>query len=97
MLPYMSTHKLCHMSRHRDVRNLDYDQLLDDEAGANELSPADTVRFDRAVEDITERLGTGFNLEEIKETAWYYYFDVDKSTDYLLRKLGTARSRLRGL
>lgn len=80
------------MSRHRNVRNLDYSDLLDDEADADEVTAEDAERLDRAVEKITERLGSDFTLDEIKDTAWYYFFDVDKSTDYLLRKPPSSRN-----
>lgn len=80
------------MSRHRDVRNLDYDELLDDEAGNGEMTPQELERLDAAVEAITQRLGDGFSLKEIKDTAWYYYFDVDQSTNYLLGMASEAEA-----
>lgn len=78
------------MSRHRDVRNLDYDELLDDEAGGNDMSPAEIERLDQAVDAITARLGSGFSMSEVKDAAWYYYFDVDQSTNYLLGIIARA-------
>ncbi|BFZ56610.1 hypothetical protein PYCC9005_003657 [Savitreella phatthalungensis] len=72
------------MSRHRNIRNLDYEELLDDEAAEDEISPEDNQRWDQAVSTITNRLGTGFKISDIREAAWHYYFDVDKATDYLL-------------
>jgi elongation factor 1 alpha-like protein len=72
------------MSRHRDVRNLDTDALLDDEAGGDAMSPEEAEKLDQAVDAITERIGDGFSIKEVRDTAWYYYFDVDQSTNYLL-------------
>lgn len=72
------------MSRHRAVRNLDYDDVLDEASAEGQMTPQQADSLDRAVDLITQRLGEGFNLKEVRETAWHYYFDVDKSTDYLL-------------
>lgn len=72
------------MSRHRDVRNLDYDELLDDEAATNEMSREESDRLDAAVEAITNRIGDSFSLKEVQDSAWYYYFDVDQATNWLL-------------
>lgn len=79
------------MSRHRDVRNLDYDELLEDESGNGEMTPAELDRLDQAVDAITQRIGSEFSLQEVKDAAWYYYFDVDQSSQYLL---GTACSEV---
>lgn len=74
------------MSRHRDVRNLDYGELLEDEAAADEMSPEESNKLDAAVVAITNRIGDSFSLKEVQDSAWYYYFDVDQATNWLLGK-----------
>lgn len=66
------------------MRNLDYDELLDDEAATNEMSPEESDRLDAAVDAITARIGDSFSLKEVQDSAWYYYFDVDQATNWLL-------------
>lgn len=72
------------MSRHRNVRNLDYDELLEDDSGAGEISPADAEKLDRAVDEIIAIIGNDFAIEDVKDAAWHYYFDVEQSMNYLL-------------
>lgn len=71
------------MSRHRNVRNLDYDELLD-ETESTDMTPQQAEQLDKAVDEISQCLGSSFSIKEIRDTAWYYYFDVEKSTNYLL-------------
>ena len=72
------------MSRHRAIRNLDYNDVLDEASTDNQMTPNEAESLDKAVDEIVKRLGDGFKLEDVRDTAWYYYFDVDKSTNYLL-------------
>ena len=82
------------MSRHRNIRNLDYDELLDDEAAEDEISAEDNAQWDRSVDEITRRLGAeSFQVSDVRDAAWHYYFDVDKATNYLLRMAHSQSSQ----
>lgn len=72
------------MSRHRAIRKLDYDELLDDTEAEGDLTLLQAEQLDKAVDEITRRLGGNVSIKEVRDTAWYYYFDVDKATNYLL-------------
>ncbi|CAA21259.2 Dom34-Hbs1 translation release factor complex GTPase subunit Hbs1 [Schizosaccharomyces pombe] len=76
------------MSRHRDVKNLDLDDYeLDEEPGEEELTEEQEEEFRSAVATVRETLlGVPISEKEIADTVWYYYFDVEKSVNYLLQK-----------
>ncbi|KAJ1950148.1 hypothetical protein EC988_004494 [Linderina pennispora] len=75
------------MSRHRAVRNLDLDDELYDDFGEStydelqDISEEDEARLLEGVEAVKGVIGrsTGISDQEIKETLYYYYFDIDAS------------------
>ncbi|EGD86781.2 translation elongation factor Tu [Trichophyton rubrum MR1459] len=81
------------MSRHR-VKNISYDDDdLDDEIDDNddELSPEDREQMRLATIEVQQLLRSQIPAIEAKEddiweTLWHYYYDVDKSVDYLTKK-----------
>lgn len=78
------------MSRHR-VKNISYDDDdLDDEIDDNddELSPEDREQMRLATIEVQQLLRSQIPAIEAKEddiweTLWHYYYDVDKSVEYL--------------
>jgi len=82
------------MSRHQAVRNLDYQDELDDfegysDEGADELSPEDQALMASGIAAVS--LALGDNIKKIskatvEESLWHYYFDADKTVAYLTSK-----------
>ncbi|KAK2858477.1 hypothetical protein FQN49_004695 [Arthroderma sp. PD_2] len=80
------------MSRHR-VKNIsydddDFDDEVDDE---NELSPEDREQMKLRTVEVQQLLQTQIppieaKEDDIWEALWHYYYDVDKSVDYLTKK-----------
>ena len=72
------------MSRHR-IKSLgvDDDDLDDDFEGdyENDTQMQDGLVKARAL------LGDGFTDAEIRDSLWHYYYDVEKTVNYLLSKL----------
>ncbi|KAG0277407.1 HBS1-like protein [Linnemannia exigua] len=82
------------MSRHRNVRNLDLDDVLDDgyddEDYAEEqaMTTEEQAQMADATEDVKAMLGNAkVTIKEIQDALWYYYFDVDQAAVYLLDEL----------
>ncbi|EFR04974.1 elongation factor 1-alpha 3 [Nannizzia gypsea CBS 118893] len=81
------------MSRNR-VKNISYDDDdLDDELDGNddELSPEDREQMRLATIEVQQLLRSQIPAieateDDIWETLWHYYYDVDKSVDYLTKK-----------
>lgn len=85
------------MSRHQAVRNLDYEEVLDeydadyadiDDEG-DQLTAEDREALRKGTEDVRDVLGvdaTKVSTEQIQEALWHYYYDVDKTVAYLRRK-----------
>ncbi|ORX92697.1 hypothetical protein K493DRAFT_285504 [Basidiobolus meristosporus CBS 931.73] len=79
------------MSRHRNVRNLDvnavleeddYDSYDDYEEYDNEV---DQEELDNAVDQVREILGDdSIARKDIEESLWHYYLDVDKTVAWFL-------------
>ncbi|KAF3492318.1 translation elongation factor Tu [Arthroderma uncinatum] len=81
------------MSRHR-VKNISYDDDdFDDEVDAdeNELSPEDREQMKLRTVEVQQLLRSLIppieaKEDDIWEALWHYYYDVDKSVDYLKKK-----------
>ncbi|KAK3175119.1 hypothetical protein OEA41_002365 [Lepraria neglecta] len=80
------------MSRHKLVKALDLDEELDDFDGGTEPGYDDEVSADDKEQ---LRLGTikvrdilgedaGIPDKEIEDSLWHYYYDIDKTVNYLL-------------
>lgn len=81
------------MSRHQDIRNLDYQDVMDDYEGYsdedNELSPEDQALMREGTAEVRAALGgevSKVTTAQIEEALWHYYYDVDKSVAYLVSK-----------
>ncbi|KAN0120239.1 P-loop containing nucleoside triphosphate hydrolase protein [Hyaloscypha variabilis] len=86
------------MSRHKLIKNLDLDDELDefdggedydDGAGGEELSEEDQEQMRLgtiAVREVLPEASSGVTDEEIHESLWHYYYDVEKSVAYLASK-----------
>ncbi|KAK4160035.1 putative glucose-regulated protein 78 of hsp70 family [Cladorrhinum sp. PSN259] len=81
------------MSRHRIVRNLDYEAELNEfddyDEEEDELSPEDKALMTQGTADVRVALGTEaskISTAQIEEALWHYYYDVDKSVAYLVSK-----------
>ncbi|KAJ8062872.1 hypothetical protein OCU04_008126 [Sclerotinia nivalis] len=86
------------MSRHKNVRNLDLDDELDDFDGGDEygyeedeagegLSEEDQEQMRQGTIKVREALPSGTSKiteKQIQEALWHYYYDVEKSVKYLV-------------
>ncbi|OHW99103.1 elongation factor 1-alpha [Colletotrichum incanum] len=84
------------MSRHQAVRNLDYDEALDEYEGddfeeneADQLSPEDREAMNVGTATVQSALGPDADkvtVQQIQDSLWYYYYDIDKTVSYLQKK-----------
>lgn len=82
------------MSRHRFYQNYDYQKDLDDldgdeEEEEEELSPEDQAQMTAATAEVKSKLGiqaSKVTTQQIQESLWYYYYDIDKTIVYLVSK-----------
>ncbi|KAG2202155.1 hypothetical protein INT46_005793 [Mucor plumbeus] len=84
------------MSRHRAVRNLDIDDILDEDEyeseydenqiDETEISNEDLDKLDDGLAYVYSIIGedTILTAKEIKEALWYYYFDREETIDWAL-------------
>ncbi|KAL8911755.1 MAG: hypothetical protein Q9171_003147 [Xanthocarpia ochracea] len=85
------------MSRHKLVKTMNLDDELDDFDGADyddydasdELTADDKARLQNGVREVRAVLGPLFTVSDksIEDSLWHYYYDVNKTINYLLRKL----------
>ncbi|KAI7888654.1 uncharacterized protein EV154DRAFT_566141 [Mucor mucedo] len=87
------------MSRHRAVRNLDIDDILDEEEyeseydentiDETEMSNEDLDKLDDGLAYIHSIIGEDSFLtaKEIKEALWYYFFDKEETLEWALDKI----------
>ncbi|ORZ18623.1 hypothetical protein BCR42DRAFT_307275, partial [Absidia repens] len=93
------------MSRHRAVRNLDLEDVLDEDQIENDdydenqldesqLSNEDLDALEEGLDYVYGVIGTDIPLTdiEIKEALWYYYFDKDETVNWALEKVATIKA-----
>ncbi|KAI9306658.1 hypothetical protein BJ944DRAFT_159486 [Cunninghamella echinulata] len=93
------------MSRHRAVRNIDLDDVLDEEQYDDEydenqldesqLTNEDIMALDEGLEYIYSIIGdhTPLTDVEIKEALWYYYFDKEETLNWALEKIEQLKTK----
>lgn len=90
------------MSRHQYIRNLDYQDALDEYEGYSEeeeddeLSPEDRALMSQGTADVQAALGveaSKVTVAQIEEALWHYYYDVDKTVAYLTAKFINPRPK----
>ncbi len=88
------------MSRHQYVRNLDYQEVVDEFEGYeeedDELSAEDRALMTQGTADVQAALGveaSKVTVAQIEEALWHYYYDVDKSVAYLISKFVNPRPK----
>ncbi|OLN85316.1 HBS1-like protein [Colletotrichum chlorophyti] len=90
------------MSRHQAVSDLDYDDAYDEyeeddyeedfqekETEGDQLSPEDREIMDEktaVVQSLLGPEGDKISVQQIQDSLWYYYYDVDKTVSYLQKK-----------
>jgi elongation factor 1 alpha-like protein len=97
------------MSRHRFVKTLDIDDELDEFEGDDdyeeEYDPNEDPQMKEALAQARIVLGSEFPDKEIQDSLYYYYYDVEKTVNYLLgvyiylrntRKLTRCRQKGKG-
>ncbi|RPA90658.1 hypothetical protein L873DRAFT_1717084 [Choiromyces venosus 120613-1] len=79
------------MSRHKNIRNLDVYAELDDFDG-DDYEEDSNGKLREGLAQVRETLGTDIPVtdKEIRESLWYYYFDVSKTIDYILSQFAPA-------
>ncbi|KAK3303544.1 uncharacterized protein B0T15DRAFT_540514 [Chaetomium strumarium] len=88
------------MSRHQFIRNLDYQDAVDEYEGyseeEDELSPEDRALMNQGTADVQAALGveaSKVTVAQIEEALWHYYYDVDKTVAYLKSKFINPRPK----
>ncbi|KAJ2933462.1 hypothetical protein H1R20_g3628, partial [Candolleomyces eurysporus] len=81
------------MSRHRDIRNLDIQSELDDDAlsdGGEELTAEQEQQMNQAFDQVQAVIGDSVISElserAVREALWEFYFDVDQTVEWALGK-----------
>ncbi|WVR05363.1 hypothetical protein IAU60_002377 [Kwoniella sp. DSM 27419] len=73
------------MSRHRDVRNMDLDEELDDEedTGMTQEEQAQMATAMPIARSLLKGIKPPIPDETIADSLWHYWFDVDKAVSWL--------------
>ncbi|KIJ56595.1 hypothetical protein M422DRAFT_22749 [Sphaerobolus stellatus SS14] len=82
------------MSRHRFVKNINVQDELEDDAlsdgGEDDIPPEYQEQLETAIAQVRSIVGSesssGISDKEIRDATWEYYFDVDKTVDWLLEE-----------
>ncbi|KXN87962.1 HBS1-like protein [Leucoagaricus sp. SymC.cos] len=80
------------MSRHRDIRNLNIDEELDDDAlsdgGEERMTQEEEDELYEALEKVRAVIGSaqtsGISDKELRDCLWHEYYDVQKAVDWAL-------------
>ncbi|KAF1796536.1 hypothetical protein FB192DRAFT_1404960 [Mucor lusitanicus] len=93
------------MSRHRAVRNLDIDDILDEDEyeseydenqlDETEISNEDLDKLEDGLAYVYSVIGedTILTASEIKEALWYYYFDREETINWALGKVSRGQRK----
>ncbi|KAG1715971.1 hypothetical protein ID866_1195 [Astraeus odoratus] len=78
------------MSRHRLVRNMNIQDVLDDDAlsdGGDDMTEEQQVLMENGLLEIRGVIGdeasSGFDDATIKDVLWEYYFDMERALSWL--------------
>ncbi|KAF9263668.1 hypothetical protein L218DRAFT_999528 [Marasmius fiardii PR-910] len=88
------------MSRHRYIKNLNISDELDDDAlsdgGEEDMTAEQQLQMIDALEHVRQVIGeediSGMSDNEVKETIWYYNFDLEESVNWCLQEQGKRRA-----
>ncbi|KAI8145405.1 P-loop containing nucleoside triphosphate hydrolase protein [Fennellomyces sp. T-0311] len=92
------------MSRHRAVRNLDIDEVLEEDDYADDydeneldetqLSQEDRAQLDEGLSYVLSVVGEDIPVTdfEIKEALWYYYFDREETVNWVVEKIAKIKA-----
>ncbi|KAJ1973083.1 hypothetical protein H4R35_004310 [Dimargaris xerosporica] len=79
------------MSRHRNVRNLDLDEVLEedqyeDEYDDEEMTEEDFARLQDALQQVLDVVGDNISVTdtEIRDMLWETYYDIPATTNWVL-------------
>ncbi|KAK0453280.1 hypothetical protein EV421DRAFT_1763199 [Armillaria borealis] len=86
------------MSRHRDVRNINLDDELDDDTlsdgGDEEMTEQEQAELNATFEQVRDVIGdedtTGISEREIREYLWDCFFKVDQTVEWALGECGAS-------
>jgi elongation factor 1 alpha-like protein len=88
------------MSRHQFIRNLDYQDVVDEYEGyseeEDELSPEDRALMNQGTADVQAALGveaSKVTVAQIEEALWHYFYDINKTVAYLTAKFINPRPK----
>ncbi|KAL9014406.1 MAG: hypothetical protein Q9173_000954 [Seirophora scorigena] len=86
------------MSRHKLIKTMDLDDELDDFDGVDyddDFDAADEFRLREGVAQVRGVLGPSISVndKDIEDSLWHYYYDVDKTVNYLLQQQAPVQSK----
>ncbi|KAL8870354.1 MAG: hypothetical protein Q9174_003582 [Haloplaca sp. 1 TL-2023] len=88
------------MSRNKSLKTMELDDELDEYDGteydddydaSDEVTAEDKARLQEGVGQVRSILGSSVHIDDkdIEDSLWHYYYDIDKTVNYILRKLST--------
>ncbi|KAL8995476.1 MAG: hypothetical protein Q9188_006795 [Gyalolechia gomerana] len=86
------------MSRHKLVKKMALDDELDDFDGADyedDFDGADEPRLQKGLIEVRAVLGPTVLVsdKDIEDSLWHYYYDVEKTVNYLLEQQAPAQPK----
>ncbi|KAL8731723.1 MAG: hypothetical protein Q9181_004191 [Wetmoreana brouardii] len=86
------------MSRHKLVKTMNLHDELDDYDGADyddDFDAADESRLQQGVLEVRAVLGPSVDVsnKDIEDSLWHFYYDVDKTVNYLLQQQAPAQPK----
>ncbi len=65
------------------IADEDADDIDDNYYDPNDAADVEDPQMDESVVAARKRLGDGFSDQEIRDSLWHYYYDVDKTVSWL--------------